>query len=107
MAGLDDEVTGRIREFAVARDWERFHTPKNLAMALVGEAGELAAELQWLTSEESADAADPGPLRDRVSAEMADVAIYLLRLADVLDVDLAQAVSDKLDVNEERFPSTT
>lgn len=100
LAALIDEC----RAFAVKRDWLKFHTPKNLAMALAGEAGELAAEFQWLTAEESAaDSLTSQKLQD-VSLEMADVAIYLLRMADVLNVDIADAVRRKLAVNEVRFP---
>lgn len=98
-------LTGRIRTFADARDWRRFHNPKNLALALVGEVGELAAELQWLTPEEAA-AIDPASERGAaVRDELADVAIYLLRLADELEVDLGAAVLAKLARNEERFPA--
>lgn len=91
-----------IHRFAADRQWQQFHTPKNLAMALCGEAGELAAELQWLTPEESASLGEEQ--REAVRLEAADVAIYLLRLCDVLDIDLAQAVRDKVAVNESRFP---
>jgi NTP pyrophosphatase (non-canonical NTP hydrolase) len=100
-----DELTLRLRDFARARDWERFHTPKNLAMALVAEAGELIEHFQWLTPEESSELAhDPEALAE-VADEMADVAIYLLRLADVLGVDLAGAVRRKIQRNEGRFPA--
>lgn len=91
-----------VRDFADRRDWERFHTPKNLAMAICGEAGELAAEMQWLTPAESSELA--GPALDRVRLEAADVAIYLLRLCDVLGIDLAASVTEKLAINEQRFP---
>mgnify|MGYP000362511110 CR=1 FL=1 len=96
------ELTARIRAFADARNWEKFHTPKNLAMAVAGEAGELAAEFQWLTPEESS-----GLSKDQLKAvelEMADVAIYLLRLADVLGIDIGGAVKEKIELNEGRFP---
>ncbi|WP_245647112.1 nucleotide pyrophosphohydrolase [Microtetraspora niveoalba] len=91
----------RLREFARARDWEQFHTPKNLAMALAGEVGELVAEFQWLTPAESADL-DPATLA-RVRGEIADVMAYLVRLADSLGVDLAEATNAKLDENERRY----
>ena len=90
------ELTAAVRAFARDRDWEQFHTPKNLAMALAGEVGELLAELQWLTPEQSlAVMADP-ELGPRVRAELGDVTIYLVRLADVLGVDLVAAAGDKL-----------
>jgi len=92
----------RLRAFAVARDWEQFHSPKNLAMALAGEAGELVACLQWLSETQSANLA-PDKLAE-VELEMADVLIYLVRLADRLDVDLSAAVDRKIAINERRYP---
>jgi len=98
-----DELAGRLREFAAARDWEQFHTPKNLAMALVAEAGELAAEFQWLTAAQSAA---PAPQQlQRIQAEAADVLIYLVRLADRLGFDLQAAAAAKIDANERRYPA--
>lgn len=96
------ELTQRLRDFAAERDWDRFHTPKNLAMALTGEAGELAAEFQWLTAEESANL-DPERL-ERVRQEAADVLLYLLRLCDRLGIDPAQAATDKIALNARRYP---
>ncbi|GLU46551.1 nucleotide pyrophosphohydrolase [Nocardiopsis ansamitocini] len=93
-----------LADFAARRDWEPFHTPKNLAMALTGEAGELAAEFQWLTSEESARVMEDPAKATAVRHEMADVLSYLLRLADVLDVDLDAALREKVAINEGRFP---
>src|ERR687889_2068689 len=78
------ELTARVRAFAQERDWEQFHTPKNLAMALAGEVGELLAELQWLTPEQSAAVMADEELGPRVRAEIGDVTIHLERLADVL-----------------------
>ncbi len=95
-----------LRTFVVERDWEQFHTPKNLVMALAAEVGELVAEYQWqpqATADHGA-AADPA-MTARVRDEIADVAIYLLRLCDVLDVDLTQVVEAKLQRNEQRFPT--
>jgi len=90
------ELTERVRAFARERDWEQFHTPKNLAMALAGEVGELLAELQWLTAEQSAQVMDDPELGPRVRAEIGDVTVYLVRLADVLGIDLVEAALDKL-----------
>jgi dCTP diphosphatase len=97
-----NELTLRVRQFATARDWGQFHTPKNLAMALVAEAGELAAEFQWLTAAQSAapDAQQMG----RIRAESADVLIYLVRLADELGFDLLAAATAKIQENERRYP---
>lgn len=92
----------RIRSFAALREWEQFHTPKNLAMALAAEAGELLEVFQWLTVDESRNLSAEG-LAD-ATEELADVAIYLLRLADVLGVPVLEAIAAKLAVNEERYP---
>jgi len=99
-----DDLTHRIHEFAKARDWERFHTPKNLVMALSVEASELVEIFQWLTEEEATDLTETVDGLAAVRDEVADVAIYLLRLADKLNVSVVQAVNDKLDRNETRFP---
>ena len=92
-----------IREFADKRDWQKFHTPKNLAMAIAGEAGELAAEFQWLTPEESMQDSLTPDQREAITQEIADVQIYLLRLVDVLGVDLPSAVREKMKFNNRRF----
>lgn len=92
-----------IRSFAQERNWEQFHTPKNLAMAIAGEAGELSAEFQWLTAEQSELSALSQQKLHDIALEMADVQIYLLRLADVLGVDIPSAVREKISINETRF----
>src|ERR1041384_53458 len=92
----------RLREFAQERDWEQFHSPKNLTMALIGEAGELAAEFQWMTEAQS-HAPDAAPLA-RIRAEVADVFIYLIRLTDKLGIDLVAAAHEKMEVNAQRYP---
>ena len=96
-------LTAKVREFAVSRDWEQFHTPKNLAMAIAGEAGELVAEFQWLTAEESKRTNMSAEKLNDVELEIADVAIYLLRLCDVLGIDLAEVIRKKLEINQTRF----
>lgn len=98
------ELQDLLADFARARDWEQFHTPKNLAMALAGEVGELLEIFQWLDPEESAALMRSPEQAKAVAEEMADVLSYLLRLADVLDIDLAQALRDKMEINEKRFP---
>lgn len=100
-----EELSLEVRSFATSRDWERFHTPKNLAMAISGEAGELAAEFQWLTPDESASLT--GEQMKSVMFEIADVAIYLILLADTLSIDIEEAVRTKLKINEQRFPQST
>jgi NTP pyrophosphatase (non-canonical NTP hydrolase) len=93
----------RIAAFAAARDWEPFHSPKNLAMALSVEAAELVEEFQWLTEEQSR--ALDAERRERVRLELADVFIYLLRIADKLGVDLVAAANDKMVLNEMKYPA--
>lgn len=93
----------KLRTFAEDRDWEQFHTPKNLAMALSVEASELLEIFQWLTPEESVAVMD-SHRADDVRDEVADIAIYLLRLADVLGLDIEAAVATKVERNEVRFP---
>ena len=107
MTSTLEELAVRLREFTAARDWQQFHTPKNLAMALAGEAGELLAELQWLTPEESARVMDDPEAGPRVRSELADVTLYLVRLADVLGVDLVRAAHAKLDEGERRYDAAT
>jgi NTP pyrophosphatase (non-canonical NTP hydrolase) len=97
------ELTDEVRSFADARDWHKFHTPKNLAMALAGETGELLAEFQWLTPEESSVSSLSAEQKKAIELEIADVQIYLLRLADVLNVDIAAVVREKIQINEGRF----
>ena len=97
------QLAVEIKRFADARDWERFHTPKNLSMAVAGEAGELVAEFQWLTSEESMRTSMTSEKLKDVGLEIADVAIYLIRLADVLDINISAVVREKLAINESRF----
>ncbi len=96
-------LINKIRDFADERDWHKFHTPKNLAMALAGEAGELLAEFQWLTPEESMKESLSEEKLKAIELEIADVQIYLLRLVDVLGVDLAEVVREKIKINESRF----
>jgi NTP pyrophosphatase (non-canonical NTP hydrolase) len=98
-----DTLIAEIKEFAVSRDWEQFHTPKNLAMAIAGEAGELVAEFQWLKDEESVRKALSVEKFSDIELEVADVAIYLLRLCDVLGIDLSQAIRKKMEINQARF----
>ncbi|MDA8129241.1 MAG: nucleotide pyrophosphohydrolase [Betaproteobacteria bacterium] len=97
-----DALRRHIRDFAQARAWERYHTPKNLAMALSVEAAELLEPFQWLTAEQS-QALEPQQ-REAVRQEIADVLIYLTRLADVLDIDLLAAAADKLAINAAKYP---
>jgi NTP pyrophosphatase (non-canonical NTP hydrolase) len=92
----------RLRDFAAARDWDQFHSPKNLSMALAVEAAELVEHFQWLTEDESR-ALDEARL-EKVRLEAADVFIYLLRFADKLGIDLLRAADDKILLNEAKYP---
>lgn len=91
-----------LRQFAAERDWDQFHSPKNLEIALSVEASELLEPFQWL-SEEASAALHPGA-RTQVEEEMADVLLYLIRLADKLDVDLVAAAKRKLEANARKYP---
>jgi NTP pyrophosphatase (non-canonical NTP hydrolase) len=97
-----DELPARLSAFAHERDWEQFHSPKNLAMAVAAEAGELLEHFQWLTESESRELT--GSQREQAVLEMADVLLYLVRLADQLDVDLVAAAHRKIDLNAEKYP---
>lgn len=94
----------RLADFAAARDWQPFHTPKNLAAALSVEAAELLEIFQWLTPEQAAAVMDDPGAADRVRDEVADVLAYLLQFCEVLGVDVLAALSAKIDRNELRFP---
>lgn len=100
-----ERLTDEIRKFAQARDWEQFHTSKNLAMAIAGEAGELSAEFQWLTPEQSERSSLTPDQLKMIGLEIADVQIYLLRLADVLSINIPEFVREKMATNESRFPN--
>jgi len=97
------ELKARVRAFVAERDWDRFHSPKNLAMALSVEASELVELFQWLTEEESA--ALDADRRRRVAEELADVLWFLVRLADRLDVDLLEAAERKIAANAAKYPA--
>jgi NTP pyrophosphatase (non-canonical NTP hydrolase) len=97
-----EHLRRELADFARRRDWEVFHSPKNLAMALIAEAAELVEHFQWLTESQSRRL-DEGK-RDAVRLELADILIYLIRTADQLDIDLIAAVQDKIAINEQRFP---
>lgn len=97
-----DTLHERIREFAHTRAWERYHSPKNLVMALSVEAAELLEPFQWLTEEQSCQL-NAGQ-HEAVRQEIADVLIYLTRLADILEIDLLEAAADKIAINARKYP---
>jgi len=97
-----ETLSKRLEKFAKDRDWDQFHAPKNLVMALSVEAAELTEHFQWLTEEQSNNLNKEK--LDEVAFEMADIYIYLTRLATKLEVDLPKYVEDKININEQRYP---
>lgn len=97
-------LQARLRAFAEERDWDRYHSPKNIATALAVEAAELLENFQWLTEEESRRLLERPEDFRAVREEIADVQIYLLRLADLLGIDLEPAVTEKMAKNAEKYP---
>jgi len=100
-----DTLRLRLRAFAAARRWESFHAPKNLAVALSVEAAELLEPFQWLTEEESRNL--PDATRAAVAFEAADVLLYLVQLADKLDIDLLAVAQQKMEINARKYPVGT
>jgi NTP pyrophosphatase (non-canonical NTP hydrolase) len=98
-----EQLRVRIAEFARERDWDQFHSPKNLAMALIVEAGELVEQFQWLKQSESHELA--GEKLRAVEDELADIMVYLVRIADRLDIDLMAAANRKMDSNGAKYPA--
>lgn len=99
-----DDMVSRISKFAIERDWDQFHSVRNLILALVGEVGELAEIMQWVPDEKTDEFFDDAKNRLRFEEELADVLIYLLRLASIRNIDLEGALSRKLKNNEEKYP---
>lgn len=98
-----EDLSRRLADFAAERDWDQFHSPKNLAMALAAEAGELLEHFQWLSESESGQL---GPAeREAVALELADIQLYLVRLADRLGLDLVAAAHRKIELNAEKYPA--
>lgn len=95
-------LRNRINQFVNERDWAQFHTPKNLAMAMIVEAAELVEQFQWDTPAESQQL--PAEKREAVSHELADTFVYLLRIAEVLEIDLIAAANQKIDLNALKYP---
>lgn len=98
-----DQLKMRLRQFTAERDWRKYHSPKNLSMALIAEAAELVEHFQWLTEEQSANL--PPEKLAEVELELADIQIYLVELADKLQVDLKNAVEKKLAINAAKYPA--
>jgi len=103
MADSLADLRQRVNAFVAERDWAQFHTPKNLAMAMIVEAAELVEQFQWDTPEESVILDDAKS--EAVSHELADTFVYLLRIAEVLNIDLIQAANKKIDLNALKYPA--
>ncbi|MCF7953318.1 MAG: nucleotide pyrophosphohydrolase [Spirochaetales bacterium] len=100
-----DAVQQKIRTFVAERDWEKYHTPKNVAIALSVEVSELLEIFQWMTDEQAASIQDGSITLKKINEEFADSMIYLLRFADLLNIDIDSAIRDKLKKNEEKYPA--
>jgi NTP pyrophosphatase (non-canonical NTP hydrolase) len=98
------KLKNKIEYFASERDWNQFHTPKNLAMALSVEASELVEIFQWLTQEESLNVSKDTKLKERVAEEVSDVLTYAIRLCDILNIDMEEALLKKIVKNGEKYP---
>ncbi len=97
-----ERIKSRLRQFAEERDWDQFHSPKNLSMALSAEVAEIVEHFQWLTEEQSKNLSKSK--LDEVETELADTLIYLIRLADKLGIDLLAAAQNKIEINEKKYP---
>lgn len=99
-----EKLKNELSKFAKCRDWEKFHSPKNLAMALMVESGELLEIFQWLTIDEANTLKFDDSEKEKVSHELADVLLYAIQLADRMDINLTKAITDKLKLNSEKYP---
>ena len=97
-----NQLKQRLRQFAAERDWDQFHSPKNLSMALIAEAAELVEHFQWLSEAQSLELGEEK--HSQVRLELADILIYLIRTADRLGIDLVSAANDKITLNDRRYP---
>ena len=98
-----DKIKKKLRSFSKDRDWDKYHNPKNLVMALSGEIGELVEIFQWLDEEQSIKIKSTSEIQS-IKEELADIFIYLIRLADKLDIDIEESVEQKLKINAEKYP---
>ncbi len=97
-----DQLRARVNQFVEARDWAQFHSPKNLAMAMIVEAGEVVEHFQWMTEEGSRNLS--AEQRELVGQELSDTLVYLLRIAEVCDIDLLEAANKKINLNAKKYP---
>ena len=99
-----NQIKEILEDFAGRRDWNKFHNPKNLAMALAGEAGELLEIFQWLSETDAATAGDVAEIKENTSLELADILLYAIRLAARLNINLSDAIQRKIIINNEKYP---
>jgi dCTP diphosphatase len=102
MADSLDLLRNRVNQFVQERDWAQFHSPKNLAMAMIVEAGEVVEHFQWITEQESRNL--DAETKEQVGQELADTFVYLLRIAEVCGIDLIDASNKKIDLNAKKYP---
>ncbi len=99
------EIKSILEDFSAQRDWQKFHNPKNISMALAAEAGELLEIFQWLTPEEANTAKESVELTRNTAYELADILLYTIRLADLMDINLTKAIEEKILINEKNYPA--
>ena len=97
-----EQLRARVNQFVEERDWTQFHSPKNLAMAMIVEASEVVEHFQWMTEEESRNLS--AEQKKQVGQELSDTLVYLLRIAEVCDIDLLEAANQKIDLNAKKYP---
>jgi NTP pyrophosphatase (non-canonical NTP hydrolase) len=102
MADSLDDLRARVNNFVTERDWAQFHSPKNLAMAMIVEAGEVVEHFQWMTEQESRQL--DAQTKEQVGQELSDTLVYLLRIAEVCGIDLIEAANKKIDLNAQKYP---
>lgn len=107
MADRLADIVIRLQEFVAERDWAQFHDPKNLAMAVASEAGELLAEYRWVASTDADSWSQEPANRDRVAMEAADIGIALLLFCDRIGIDLPKAIANKIELNAQHYPAST
>ena len=102
MADSLDALRARVNNFVTERDWAQFHSPKNLAMAMIVEAGEVVEHFQWMTEQESRQL--DAQTKEQIGQELSDTLVYLLRIAEVCGIDLIEAANKKIDLNAQKYP---
>ncbi len=100
-----NELKKTLAEFASTREWKKFHSPKNLSMAISCEAGELLEIFQWMTEQESLDTTHDQEIKEKIRQELADIILYTIRLAGILDINLEKALHDKITINNKKYPT--